>query len=271
VFSRTTCDCCGRRFFGKGRPLRRFDNTPIDVCSAACVAAEQKRRDVDYASFRAKHQAAHTAWADGVRRSIATDGGKWHVLTIRDSTPEAMSVARVGGAPPGIRASDWPVHQGQHALHICTLPGAPLGIEADGLSVFMHVEPDAHGGVSPVGTLGVVVPTSTARTASEVPPGAPLQQLRPSVLSVADPSPMWDPTSREEAALSFIGTVPISFEGEAMDQRWPGGADGDPKTLGRFLAQLAGSDLPWEDDAETFREIAGVYVFERGAILDLYG
>lgn len=268
MFSGTTCDCCGRRFFGKGQPLRRFDNSTVVVCSDACAAVELKRRDDSYTAFATERQGAHAEWADGVRRSIVIHPGAWQVLTIGDAPPDATSIARVGGAPLGLEPHAWPMHDGHPALHVCTLPGPSLGIDAAGLAVFVNVEPDDDG-VVPTGNLGVVVPVSSTSLAIETPPRSP-RLLRSATLAVAAPSPTWDPTSRAESSRSFIGPIPISFECESMERRWPEG-DGAAAALGRFLAQLDGSDLPWEPHADAFREIAGLYVFERGAFVDVYG
>jgi hypothetical protein len=266
MFSRTTCSTCGRRFFGAGTKLIRFNNTHIVVCGERCATNERALRAATYDSYMRKCAAEHDAWAATVRASIQT--GLWHRLLVGDTAPAHDALARVGGLPVGVNADAWPIYAGQPALHLCTLPGAPLGLAVAGLAVFAHVTRDDDGFAFPELTGAVVaIPrvSESGISASMAPRGAlVIQPCR--VLEIA-PAIDWDPCERETSSRSSMGTIPISFEGQEIETRWPAQRRAE---LGRYLAQIDGHDIPWGDTTDAWREVASIYVFERGVMLEPY-
>jgi len=268
VFRRSTCNCCGRRFFGSGRTVRRFDNSEALVCGQDCADVEARRVEEARETLRAARSAEHDRWAQSVRAAVAREG--WHVLRPGELGDE---LARVGGWPLGVSVDRWPRNAADRspALHLCSVPGSWLDRPAEVVSLFLEHEMQ-DGFATPVGGDLIVVESSTLEGPGNIPADIQemLEQVEPRALIREAAPDGWDPTQRDQSRRSFLGTEPTTFEGESFRERFEGGAV-DVPALGAFRMQLDGSDLPWGPAADVYGEIAGLYVFERGSIIDIYG
>ncbi len=163
----------------------------------------------------------------------------------------------------------WPQLEGVRAIHLCTFPGRPLGLPYAGIAVFaMRQRED--GFDSPTGEC-ITVPIDDASTMRSFALDglAPDDVLAAAALTVTEPPPGWDPTDREQESRSFFGREPVTFEGESLYRRLEN-VDPALSTLGRFWGQIDGQALPWRGD-DIYSEIAGIYLFEHGALIDTYG
>lgn len=246
--------------------MRRIDNHPIVVCGDACAAAERAAADAARAERRAAVDAQRLDWATSLQERIAAGG--FRSLRVFDEPPAPDAVGRVGGVPLGVAHSRWPRDGGVPALHLCTFPG-DRGQDRAAVAVFLMLS-RVDGCLDPTGECATVTVEPDDMSTPSAPAGAPVGFLRASTLKATDPPPAWDPTDRAQDARSFIGSEPVAYDGRSLISRFRGGVI-DLETLGAFRAQIDGEAFDWLHEADVYREIAGVYLFEHGALLDTYG
>ncbi|MEC7525404.1 MAG: hypothetical protein VYE22_36305 [Myxococcota bacterium] len=240
--------------FGKRRCARCFSwfssakRKDATLCPE-CEAAEARARAQRAAALAEKRE----AWRREVAERIRSDA--WTKLAVGG---EVQTVARVGGAPVGVDASRWPSRAGVPAMHLCTF-GAGMAGGAP-VAVFLHRERDGDS-LLPTGDCAIVEVRDGDAT---VDPSDTLPSCGLTPAELGD----WDPTDPAQSR-SFVGTVALAYDGRSLRERFEGGVV-DLESLGALRAQIDGADLPWRQ-AEPYCEISGIYLFERGALIDLYG